>query len=82
MPCMELFDKQPKKYKEEVFDENSIIFTIEAGSISSWQKYKGNKGYNFGIDNFGESAPYKKLYEHFGLTEDNIINAIQNHLRK
>ena len=82
MPCMELFDKQPKKYKEEVFEENSIIFTIEAGSISSWQKYKGNKGYNFGIDNFGESAPYKKLYEHFGLTEDNIINAIQNHLRK
>ena len=82
MPCMELFDKQPKKYKEEVFDENSIIFTIEAGSISSWQKYKGNKGYNFGIDNFGESAPYKKIYEHFGLTEDNILNAIQNHLRK
>ena len=82
MPCMELFDKQPKKYKEDVFDENSIIFTIEAGSISSWQKYKGNKGYNFGIDNFGESAPYKKIYEHFGLTEDNILNAIQNHLRK
>ena len=22
MPCMELFDKQPKKYKEEVFEEN------------------------------------------------------------
>ena len=82
MPCMELFDKQPKKYKEEVFDENSIIFTLEAGSISSWQKYKGNRGYNFGIDNFGESAPYKKIYEHFGLTEDNILNAIQNHLRK
>ena len=82
MPCMELFDKQPKKYKEEVFDENSIIFTLEAGSISSWQKYKGNNGYNFGIDDFGESAPYKKIYEHFGLTEDNILNAIQNHLRK
>ncbi len=82
MPCMELFDKQPKKYKEEVFDENSIIFTLEAGSIASWQKYKGNKGHNFGIDNFGESAPYKKIYEHFGLTEDNILNAIQNHLRK
>ena len=82
MPCMELFDKQPESYKEEIFEENSIIFTLEAGSISSWQKYKGNKGYNFGIDNFGESAPYKKIYEYFGLTEDNIVNTIQNHLRK
>ena len=82
MPCMELFDKQPESYKEEIFEENSIVFTLEAGSISSWQKYKGNKGYNFGIDNFGESAPYKKIYEYFGLTEDNIVNTIQNHLRK
>ena len=82
MPCMELFEKQSEEYKKELFDENSIVFTLEAGSVASWQKYKGDKGYSFGIDEFGESAPFKKIYEHFDLTEDKILNIIQNHLRK
>ena len=82
MPCMELFDNQPDNYKKEIFNEDSIIFTIEAGSVLPWQKYRGVKGYNFGIDRFGESAPYKKIYEHFDLTEDKILDVIQKHLRK
>ena len=82
MPCMELFEKQPVKYKKEIFEENSLVFTFEAGSISSWQKYSGDRGYSFGIDQFGESAPYKKIYEHFNLTEEKICNLIQKHLRK
>ncbi len=81
MPCMDLFDKQPEAYKKEIFDSNSVVFTIEAGSVSSWQKYRGDKGYSFGIESFGESAPYKKIYEHFNLTEEKILNIIQNHLR-
>ena len=81
MPCMDIFDKQPEAYKKEIFDSNSVVFTIEAGSVSSWQKYRGDKGYSFGIESFGESAPYKKIYEHFNLTEEKILNIIQNHLR-
>ena len=82
MPCMELFEKQSENYKKDIFNENAIVFTFEAGSVSSWQKYKGNKGYCFGIDKFGESAPYKKIFEYFNLTEDKILNIIQKHLRK
>ncbi len=82
MPCMELFDQQPESYRKNLLDENSTTFTIEAGSIFSWQKYKGNKGHCFGIDEYGESAPYKKIYEHFDLTEDKILNIIQKNLRK
>ncbi len=82
MPCMELFEKQPDIYKKEIFDENSIVFSFEAGSVSPWQKYIGEKGYCFGLDKFGESAPYKKIYEHFNLTEDKILSIIQKHLRK
>ena len=81
MPCMELFDNQSDEYKRETLDDNSIIFTLEAGSVSSWQKYKKDKGYSFGIDRFGESAPYKKIYEFFNLTEDKILDIIQKHLR-
>ena len=82
MPCMELFEKQSVNYKKEIFEENSLVFTFEAGSVSSWQKYSGDRGYSFGIDQFGESAPYKKIYEHFNLTEEKICNLIQKHLRK
>ena len=32
---------------------------------------------NFGINDFGKSAPYKDIYEHFGLTSENIIKKIK-----
>jgi transketolase len=48
----------------------------------SWQKYVKDKGMNIGIDQFGESAPYKEVYEHFGLSEENIVGFIQKKLRE
>ncbi len=82
MPCMELFDKQPKNYREDILEPNSLIITIEAGSIMSWQKYLVDKGLNLGIDKFGESAPYKEVYKHFGLTVEDITNFIQKKIRE
>ena len=82
MPCMELFDKQPENFRKDIIEENSLIFTIEAGSIMSWHKYVKNKGMNIGIDEFGESAPYKEVYNHLGLSEEKIINFIQKKLRE
>lgn len=82
MPCMELFDKQPEDYRKDILEENSLIITLEAGSIMSWQKYIKNKGANLGIDKFGESAPYKEVYKHFKLSEEDITNFIQKKLRE
>ncbi len=82
MPCMELFDKQPEDYRKDILEENSLIITIEAGSVMSWQKYIKDKGANLGIDKFGESAPYKEVYKHFKLSEDDITNFIQKKLRE
>ena len=82
MPCMELFDKQPDVYRKDIIDENSLIITIEAGSTLSWKKYIKNKGINIGIDQFGESAPYKDIYSHYGLSEDKITDIIQKKLRE
>ena len=82
MPCMELFDKQPENYRKDILEENSLIVTLEAGSIISWQKYIKNKGLNLGIDNFGESAPYKEIYSHFNLSEEIITDFIQKKLRE
>ena len=82
MPCMELFDQQPEDYRKDILEENSLIVTLEAGSVMSWQKYVKSKGINLGIDKFGESAPYKEIYKHFRLSEEDITNFIQKKLRE
>ena len=82
MPCMELFDKQSENFKKDLIEENSLVVTLEAGSISSWQKYIKNNGLNLGIDQFGESAPYKEVYDYFNLNEEKITSFIQKKLRE
>ena len=82
MPCQELFDKQSEEYKEEILETESLIITIEAGSVVSWNKYTKKNGISLGVDEFGESAPYKEVYKHFNLTSDDIVTQIQKMLRK
>ena len=82
MPCQELFDKQSDDFKKNIIDKDSLIVTIEAGNVSSWKKYLGGKGMSLGIDRFGESAPYKKVYEHLNLSVEKIVLTIQDRLRK
>jgi len=72
MPCQELFNQQPKAYKEKILNETSAKISIEAASTMGWKKYTGDKGRELGIDSFGKSAPYKEIYEHFKLTSNNI----------
>ena len=78
----ELFDKQPENYRKDVLEENSLIVTLEAGNIMSWQKYVNHNGINLGIDKFGESAPYKEVYSHLDLSEEKITSFIQKKLRE
>ena len=82
MPCQELFDKQSKEYKEKIIDKNSIKISIEASSIYGWEKYVGPDGISLGIKSFGKSAPYKKIYEHFSLTSDNVVKLAKKILGK
>ena len=82
MPCMELFDKQTENYRGDILEENSLIVTLEAGSVMPWQKYIKDKGVNLGINKFGESAPYKEVYKHFKLSEEEITSLIQKKLRE
>ena len=50
-------------------------------SKTSWYKYVGDNGMIFGIDEFGKSAPYKKIFEYFGLSTKNITRKIKNNYR-
>ena len=77
MPCHEIFDLQNDNYKSEILTKNVMKVSIEASETGYWKKYTGTNGLNFGIDGFGKSAPYKDIYDHFKLNEENIVNKIK-----
>ena len=80
MPCQELFDQQSKDYKNKILTETNMIVSIEASETNYWKKYTGSNGLNFGIDDFGKSAPYKEIYNYFELNLESIIKKIKQKL--
>ena len=82
MPCQELFDQQNKDYKNKILSETELVVSIEASETNYWKKYTGASGLNFGINDFGKSAPYKKIYDHFGLNADTIVKRIKEKIMK
>ena len=80
MPCQELFDQQNKDYKNKILNETELVISIEASETNYWKKYTGVNGLNFGIDDFGKSAPFNEIYDHFNLNSDSIIKKIKERL--
>jgi len=77
MPCTEVFDRQPADYRDAVLPPAvTARVSIEAGVTDCWFKYTGLAGTRLGVDHFGESAPYKQVYAHFGLTPENVASAV------
>ena len=62
--------------------KQNLQYLFEAGSTESWKKYIIKKGFNFGINNFGKSAPYKEIYKDFGLTVENITTKTMEMINK
>ena len=80
MPCQELFDKQNNNYKNKILKETRLVVSIEASETNYWKKYTGMNGLNFGIDEFGKSAPYQKIYDYFKLNSKSIVRSIKDKL--
>lgn len=79
MPSTDVFDQQDDDYKETVLpDACRKRIAIEAGVTDYWRKYIGLDGKALGVDTFGESAPAKTLFEHFGLTETNLKQTVND----
>ncbi|MGA8384243.1 MAG: transketolase [Candidatus Cybelea sp.] len=75
MPCWELFDAQPQSYKDAVLPPSiAARMSIEAGATLGWSKYVGDRGFAFGIDHFGTSAPGADVARSFGFTPENVAN--------
>ena len=74
MPSWELFDDQDEQYRELVLPPSiSARIVVEAGVKQGWERFLGPRGRFLGLCDFGASAPYKELYQHFKLTADHIV---------
>lgn len=74
MPSWELFDAQPREYREDVLPPSvRARLAVEAGSPLGWHKYVGDAGDVIGLERFGASAPAKVIFEKLGYTVDNIV---------
>jgi transketolase len=79
MPCANIFDRQPKTYRDAVLPpSNRKRVAVEAGVTDYWRKYVGLDGAVVGIDTFGASAPADALFKHFGFTVDDVMSAVKN----
>jgi transketolase len=77
LPCWELFDEQPDEYRDEVLPSSvTARVSIEAGVTFGWERYVGPGGASIGVDRFGASAPYERIYEELGLTPQAVADAV------
>jgi len=75
MPCTNVFDRQSEAYQESVLPLALPAIAIEAAHPDYWRKYVGRTGVVLGMPTFGESAPAKDLYAHFGITAQRVVDA-------
>ncbi len=79
MPSTDVFDAQSNEYKLSVLPANvTRRVAVEAGIEDFWYKYVGLTGKVVGMTTFGESAPAGELYEHFGITVENVVKAAES----
>jgi len=73
----ELFAAQPDSYRESVLPPGVPRVAIEAAHPMSWYRWVGDNGVVLGVERFGASAPYEKIYEELGITVDKLVAAAE-----
>ena len=75
MPSHELFAEQSAEYQLSVLPRGVPRVSIEAAASMPWYRWVGSNGVVIGIDRYGASAPYEKVYEELGMTVEKIVEA-------
>ena len=80
VPCLDLFEQQDEAYRRQVIGAAPVRLAVEAGVRQGWDALIGSDGLFVGMSSFGESGPYKKVYEHFGITAQAVVAAVKTRL--
>ena len=76
LPSWELFAAQDRGYRDNVLPPSiKHRVAVEAGQTLGWERFVGDHGRVIGLDHFGASAPYKVIYENFGITAAAVADA-------
>jgi len=83
MPCLEWFREQDASYQEEVLPAAvRARVSVEAGITPPWKEIVGDAGESVGVDRYGASASYQRIYEEFGLTAERVAEAAKSSMSK
>ncbi|MGY5883478.1 transketolase [Modestobacter lacusdianchii] len=76
LPCWEWFAEQDEAYRLQVLPPSvKARVSVEAGVPMGWREFVGDAGRIVGLNHYGASASYSKLYEEFGLTAEAVVAA-------
>ena len=74
MPCWELFEEQPKDYRDEVLPPAiTSRLAVEAGVGQGWDRYVGPSGDVICLNRFGASAPGDIALRELGFNVENVL---------
>jgi transketolase len=83
MPCVEWFDEQDEAYRREVLPPTiPARVSVEAGITAPWKLFVGDAGGSIGVDHYGASAAYKRIYEEYGITAERVAVAAHDSLAR
>jgi len=75
MPCWELFQRQPKEYRDRILPPGiKPRLSIEAGASMGWAQWVGEGGDSIAVDRFGASAPGPEVMKRYGFDVENVVN--------
>jgi len=82
LPSMELFARQPQEYRDAVLPPAvPARLALEAAAPQPWYRWIGDHGVVIGLERFGASAPYQRIYQELGLTVENVVRRVKELLR-
>jgi transketolase len=83
MPCWELFDEQPREYRESVIPPTvGARLAVEAAASLGWHKYTGDRGDCLCLDRFGASSPGATALRELGFNSQNVVERARALLSK
>jgi transketolase len=82
IPCFELLLEAPVTTRRAVIGDAKVKIGVEAAMRQGWDAIIGSHGIFIGMNSFGASAPFKELYQKFGITAGKVAEAALSKLGK
>jgi transketolase len=81
-PSLELFAAETPAYRDGVLPPGAPRVAVEAAHPMSWYRWVGSNGVVLGIERFGASAPFQRIYQELGLTVSHVVDAASSLVRR